>query len=152
MAGTRLPSILLDLCTASCNAVTGIQAYQGKKIWNEDASVENEVRALTPEEQGRMWLWIKSRQSQTYPWQPFTVTIQAELLIRLDRDVASVMDLAYDKIEQVCLKMENATTYSAVPAVPFGLSWENIEDGSPEDNVMRVSIVGTYKVGPSCEI
>lgn len=151
MAGTKLPAILLDLCTASCNAVTGIQAYQGKKIWPEADSVEGEVRALTAEEQGRMWLWIGSRQSQSYPWQPFTVTIKAELLLRLDRDTASVMDKAYDKIEEVCGKLENATTFSAVPAVPFGLSWENIEDGSPEDNVMRVSITGTYKVGPACE-
>jgi hypothetical protein len=151
MAGTRLPAILLDLVTASANAVTGIQAYQGKKVWPEADSVEGEVRALTAEEQGRAWFWIKSRQSQSYPWQPYTVTIGGELLLRLDRDVASVMDKAYDKIEDVCSKLENGTTFSAVPAVPFGLGWENIEDGSPEDNVMRVSITATYKVGPNCE-
>ena len=152
MAGTRLPAILLDLVTASANGVTGIQAYQGKKIWDEDASVENEVRGLLPEEQGRVWFWIQSRQSQTYPWQPYTVTIQGELLLRLDRDVASVMDKAYDKIEEVVNKCENSTVFAVVPAVPFGGGWENIEDQSPEDNVMRVKITLTYRVGPNCEV
>jgi len=151
MAGTTLPAILLDLVTASANAVTGIQAYQGKKIWNETDSVENEVRALTAEEQGRAWFWIGSRQSQAYPWQPFTVTIKGLLLLRLDRDVGSVMDKAYDKIEELANKLENATTFSAVPAVPFGGTWENVEDGSPEDNVMQVSFTFTYRVGPECD-
>lgn len=152
MAGIRLPAILLDLVTASANAVTGIQAYQGKKIWDETTSVESEVRALTAEEQGHAWFWIKNRVSQSYPWQPYQVTIGGELLLRLDRGTSSVMDKAYDKIEDVCAKLENGTTFSSVPAVPFGLTWEAIEDGSPEDDVMRISITATYKVGPNCEV
>jgi len=152
VAGTYLPARVLDLCTASCNAVTGIQAYQGKKIWDETDSVENEVRGLTKEEQGRMWLWIKQRQSPSFPWQPFVVTVGAELLLRLPRDESSVMDKAYDLIELVCAKLENGTTFSSVPAVPKGLTWQNIEDESPEDDVMRVSIEVTYQAGPSCEV
>jgi len=150
MPGTRLPAMLLDLCTATCNSVVGIQAYQGKKIWDETDSVENEVRALTAEEQGRMWLWIVSRQSQSYAWQPYIVVIGGELLIRLDRDVTSVMDKTYDLIETIMAKLENFVTFEGVPAVPFGGTWENIEDGSPEDNVMRVKILITYKMGPNC--
>lgn len=152
MAGTYLPARLLDLCTASCNAVTGIEAYQGRKIWNETDSVEQVVRGLTVEEQGKMWIWIQSRQSQTYPWQPFTATIQAELLIRLDTGTSSVCDKLYDLVEQVTEKMESVSTYTAIPAVPMGLSWEQIDDGSPEDNVARFKILATYKVGPACEI
>lgn len=151
MAGTSLAARTLDLCTSTCNSVTGLQAYQGKKVWDEDESVENEVRSLTPEEQGRMWLWISSRASQTYSWQPFDVVVGAELLIRLPRQTASVMDLAYDFIESVAAKLENATTFSSISAVPAGLTWENVDDDSPEDDVMRVSMRATYKVGPNCE-
>lgn len=152
MAGVYLPARLLDLSTAACNSVPGIEAYQGRKIWNETDSVEQIVRGLTAEEQGKMWLWIQSRQSQTYPWQPFNVNIQAELLIRLNIGMSSVCDLLYDKVEEVCLHLENTTTYTAIPAVPMGLTWEQIDDGSPEDNVARFRLTAQYKVGPACEI
>ena len=152
MAGVYLPARLLDLCTASCNAVPGIEAYQGRKIWNETDSVEQTVRGLTAEDKGKMWLWIPLRQSQTYPWQPFSVNIQCELLIRLDTGSSSVCDKLYDLVELVCEKMENTTTYTAIPAVPMGLSWEQVDDGSPEDGVARFKILATYKVGPACEI
>lgn len=153
MAGTYLPARLLDLCTASCNAVTGIEAYQGRKIWNETDSVEQTVRGLTAETQGKMWLWIPTRQSQTYPWQPYQVTVQCELLLRLDTGRSSVCDLLYDKVEEVAMKLENAVTFSAVPAVPTGLNWEQTEeDGSPEDGVARFKMLAQYKVVPACEI
>jgi len=153
MAGTYLPARLLDLCTACCNGVTGIQAYQGRKVWNETDSVENEVRGLVAETQGRMWLWIYKRESQTYPWQPFSVQIQAELLLRLDNATASVCDNLYDTVEKVCEVMENNTTFTAVPAVPMGLTWEQVNEGTlPEDNVARFRLTCNYKVGPACEI
>jgi hypothetical protein len=152
MAGVYLPARLLDLCTACCNAVTGIEAYQGRKIWSETDSVEQIVRGLLPEEQGKMWLWVQMRQSQTYPWQPFTVNVQCELLLRLDTGKSSVCDLLYDKVEEVVEKLENTVTFTAVPAVPMGLSWEQVDDGSPEDGVARFKILAQYKVGPACEI
>lgn len=152
MAGTRLPSILLDLCTAQVNSITGIEAYQGRKIWDEDASVENEVRGLLPEEQGRMWLWINSRQSQTYPWQPYHVEIGGELLLRLPRGTSSVCDKLYDTVELVAMHLDSLTAFTAVPAVPYGCIWTQVDDGSPEDDVVRFQFTVTYKVGPSCEV
>ena len=80
------------------------------------------------------------------------MNIQCELLIRLDTGSSSVCDKLYDLVELVCEKMENTTTYTAIPAVPMGLSWEQVDDGSPEDGVARFKILAQFKVGPACEI
>lgn len=150
MAGTYLPAKVLDLCTSMCNSITGIQAYQGRKVWTDAEDIESDVRALNAESQGRIWFWIQSRQGQTYSWQPYMVTIMGELLLRLDIHQSSACDILYDKVEEVAKALDNATQFAAAGAVPFGVTWQMIRD-TPEDGVARFEFTANYKVGPSCE-
>jgi len=150
MAGTYLPAKVLDLCTSSCNAITGIQAYQGRKVWTDTEDVEGDVRALTAESAGRLWFWVQSRQGQTYTWQPYVVVIGGELLLRLDIHQSSACDVLYDKVEEVARALDNASVFSGVPAIPFGVTWEMMRD-TPEDGVARFQFTANYKVGPNCE-
>ena len=150
MAGTYLPAKVLDLCTSSCNGVTGIQAWQGRKVWTDAEDVETDVRALTAESEGRIWLWVQSRQGQTYSWQPFVVTIMGELLLRLDIHQSSACDVLYDKVEEIAKALDNASQFALVPAIPFGVTWEMMRD-TPEDGVARFEFTANFKVGPNCE-
>jgi hypothetical protein len=92
---------------------------------------------------------LQSRQGQSYTWQPFTVVVAGELLLRLDMHQSSACDILYDKVEEVANTFEDATIFSGVPAVPFGVSWEMIRD-TPEDGVARFSLIAQFKVGPNC--
>jgi hypothetical protein len=150
-AGTTVITKTADSIQAAVSLVNGVQvSWQGKHRVT-DGGLEDAVRAFTPQNQGYFWFSFDQR---VY----FTQTMVGEasfkgnLMVRLQKDVDSDVNAAYDLAERIGTELAREGVYQPSGSRPKMITWNPAteEQFQLEDDILVFEYDMRYTIGPTC--